>query len=646
MKKIKVTFLFLCVVYLAQASSINDALDLNFSIQIDTDSLDYHIKNMKNMSLTADRGLMHANKALRLAKKKELILEQKEIIGYKTYFFVNLKKYDSVIHTSKKYLKFLKKDNIKGLAKQYSILGYYYNANSQRDSAYYCYNYSNEMYEALKDSAKTGENLTRMAIIQAELGDYDGSDDTALKAIEYIDKNNNRYLTTLYNCLAINSKNQKDYKESIYWNTKSLSIATTRLDSISILYNKALALRYLEKYDESINLFKELLNEPKLNERPRTKAKIIDNNAYTIWLQNNKSNVLSDFLTAKNIRQKEKDSFGLIASYAHISDFYKQKNKKKAINNAQKMYNLACRQKSPRDQLEALQKLINLENPLKVKEYYTSYIRINDSINNSEKQAKNKFAKLKYDSEKNREDNLKLKIANSKKEVDLQKEKTQNIIGAVTTGLILLGFTGFGFYRKQKHKLEKREEVYKTETKIAKKIHDEVANNVVNIMNKIQYTNEPKEILLDDLQKVYLLTRDISHQNNIIETGKGFVNSLKNLLTNFNTNSTKIILKNINKVGLESLSETFQIEVYRVLQELMINMQKHSKAKFVALSFEKEKNTINIKYSDNGVGVDLNNLKNKNGLINVETRINSIGGFVTFESSYNNGFKASIKFKG
>ena len=646
MKKIKVTFLFLCVVSLAQALSINDALDLNFSIQIDTDSLDYHIKNMKNMSLTADRGLMHANKALRLAKKKELILEQKEIIGYKTYFFVNLKKYDSVIHTSKKYLKFLKKDNIKGLAKQYSILGYYYNANSQRDSAYYCYNYSNEMYETLKDSAKTGENLTRMAIIQAELGDYDGSDDTALKAIEYIDKNNNRYLTTLYNCLAINSKNQKDYKESIYWNTKSLSIATTRLDSISILYNKALALRYLEKYDESINLFKELLNEPKLNERPRTKAKIIDNNAYTIWLQNNKSNVLSDFLTAKNIRQKEKDSFGLIASYAHISDFYKQKNKKKAINNAQKMYNLACRQKSPRDQLEALQKLINLENPLKVKEYYTSYIRINDSINNSEKQAKNKFAKLKYDSEKNREDNLKLKIANSKKEVDLQKEKTQNIIGAVTTGLILLGFTGFGFYRKQKHKLEKREEVYKTETKIAKKIHDEVANNVVNIMNKIQYTNEPKEILLDDLQKVYLLTRDISHQNNIIETGKGFVNSLKNLLTNFNTNSTKIILKNINKVGLESLSETFQIEVYRVLQELMINMQKHSKAKFVALSFEKEKNTINIKYSDNGVGVDLNNLKNKNGLINVETRINSIGGFVTFESSYNNGFKASIKFKG
>ena len=45
-------------------------------------------------------------------------------------------------------------------------------------------------------------------------------------------------------------------------------------------------------------------------------------------------------------------------------------------------------------------------------------------------------------------------------------------------------------------------EVYKTEERIAKKIHDEVANNMVNIMNKVQYTENPKEALLDDLEKV------------------------------------------------------------------------------------------------------------------------------------------------
>ena len=80
--------------------------------------------------------------------------------------------------------------------------------------------------------------------------------------------------------------------------------------------------------------------------------------------------------------------------------------------------------------------------------------------------------------------------------------------------------------------------MYQTETRIAKKIHDEVTNNVVNIMKKVQYTEEAKQDLLDDLEKVYLLTRNISHQNNTIETGEKYVESLKSLLTNFNSKTT------------------------------------------------------------------------------------------------------------
>lgn len=66
------------------------------------------------------------------------------------------------------------------------------------------------------------------------------------------------------------------------------------------------------------------------------------------------------------------------------------------------MYHLAIKQKSPQDQLEALQKLIDLDNTPKVKEYYTSYIRINDSPQETEHSVKNNLAKIKYDSEKKR----------------------------------------------------------------------------------------------------------------------------------------------------------------------------------------------------------------------------------------------------
>ncbi|SNR37098.1 hypothetical protein SAMN04488111_0960 [Lutibacter flavus] len=609
------------------------------------DSLSFHLEKMKDVKLSPATGLYHANKALHLIDKETDIKTRKKILGYKAYLFGNLRNYDSAIFSTKKYLKLLKKEDIKGVAAQYSKMGYYYRANSQMDSAYYCYNYSNEMFSIVQDSARIGENLTHIAIIQSNLGDYTGSEETGIKALDYLDKSNIVYLTSVYNCLAITSKNQIDFKETIYWNDKALTIASTRGDSIVILNNKALALRDMGNYDQSILLFTELLKDPKVEEQPRTKARIIDNKAYTAWLKNKNSNVLSDFLIAKEIRLQEKDSIGLIASYAHFSDFYKLKNQKIAIAYALRMYQLARRKKSPRDQLEALQKLIDLDNAKSAKKYYMSYISISDSLVLAEKQAGNKFAKLKYDSEKNREENLRLKIVNSEKELELEKEKIQNIIGAVSGGTLLLGFVGFGYYRRQKHQQEKKEEVYKTETRIAKKIHDEVANNVVNIMNKVQYTSEPKEVLLDDLEKVYLLTRNISHQNSTIETGARFEDSLKALLASFNTTTTTVIIKDIYSVDLKSLAKEKQIELYRVLQELMVNMQKHSKAKLVAISFKKERNNYVINYSDNGIGVVLKELKLKNGLINVESRIKSINGLITFDTSLNNGFKAFISFK-
>ena len=76
------------------------------------------------------------------------------------------------------------------------------------------------------------------------------------------------------------------------------------------------------------------------------------------------------------------------------------------------MYDVATRQNSPQDQLEALQKLITLDKPSNSKNYYASYIHISDSLKKAEKVVQNKYAKIKYDSEINREENLQLKIVN------------------------------------------------------------------------------------------------------------------------------------------------------------------------------------------------------------------------------------------
>ena len=75
-------------------------------------------------------------------------------------------------------------------------------------------------------------------------------------------------------------------------------------------------------------------------------------------------------------------------------------------------------------------------------------------------------------------------------------------------------------------------------------------------------------------------------------------------------------------------------------------MQKHSNASLVVITFQSDQNKYLIKYSDNGVGVDLNAITVTNGLQNIESRIKSINGVITFETSLNNGFKTTIRFKG
>ena len=608
------------------------------------DTIAIFLQEMKNDTLGYDIRLQSANKALHLVKATNDSVTINSILSFKTYLFGSLMQSDSAVAISKELLqRSMREKDSAAIGQNYARLAYYYSQNFKKDSAFISYKQANEIFLQLGDSASFGENLAQMAIIQSDLGDFVGSDATGIQALKYLKTNNIDYLTAVYNCIANSAFEQKNYDEAIYWYDKAIHISKNESDKISYLQNKASAFRNLKAYAKSIAILDSLSSVELKNYRGY--ATIIDNLAYTKWLANPKEKVLPELEKALKIRLQDDNLRGLIASYAHLSTYYEKINSKTSLAYASKMYEVATRVNSTADQLEALQKLIALDPSEKVKHYYRTYIRLNDSVQNSTQLVKNQFAKIKYDSDKNREENSQLKISTAKKELEIQKGKTTNILLFSSGSTIFISLLIFIYYKMKRHQIEKRVEVYKTEERIAKKIHDEVANNMVNIMNKVQYTENTKEALLDDLEKVYLLTRDISHQSNSIETGEQFEAFLKSMLLSFNNNNTKVILKDLQKVGLSAIAKEKQIELYRVLQELMVNMRKHSNATLVAITFNETKNIIDVKYSDNGVGLDLFALKFKKGLKNVETRIKSIYGTITFDSTINNGFKAFISFK-
>jgi len=644
MKQINVTFLFFCIYNLFLFSSCNKKSFIDQEINTKSDSLDIFIVKMKDENFDYKTRLFAANRAFQWINILKDSSVENEILAYKIYLFGNLKQYDSAVYISKELLQKSKIDNDSlSIGRNYSKIAYYYSRNSQNDSAYFYYNLIKNNFLKFNDSISNGNNLYGMSLIELSIGDYSASEYSGSLALDYYKGKDPNYSATVYNSWAISSKIQGQLKDAILFYKKAISLSTLKNNIIIYKNNLANAYRDLKEYDKSISILDSLNTLEKLDRN--TKARIIDNLAYVKWLANKNKNVLPELQNALAIRLKEKDFYGSIASYAHLSEYYKGIDTNISLSYAHKMYQIARSQNRAQDKLEALQKLITLDNSKNAKKYYNTYIRLNDSLQNSKQIAQNKYAKIRYESERNQKENLQLKMAQSANKLALEKEKTRTIIGAVSSGSIVVGLLIFAYYRKQKHKEEKREEVYKTETRIAKKIHDEVANNVVNIMNKIQYTEETKESLLDDLEKVYTLTRDISHQNNSIETGDKFESSLKILLTSYNTNETTVILKNIKGIRLELVAKNKQIEIYRILQELMVNMRKHSKASLVAISFQNSNNECFINYSDNGVGLEFKNLTSKNGLKNVETRIKSLDGSITFETSLNNGFKVFIRFK-
>jgi len=74
------------------------------------------------------------------------------------------------------------------------------------------------------------------------------------------------------------------------------------------------------------------------------------------------------------------------------------------------------------------------------------------------------------------------------------------------------------------------------------------------------------------------------------------------------------------------------------------NMKKHSEASLVSVTLKISNSLLTVLYADNGVGTTNNPLILKNGLQNVENRIKTIKGTITFDKNSDKGFKVSFTF--
>ncbi len=529
----------------------------------------------------------------------------------------------------------------------YQAKGYYrkswsfqnVNPEEQFRNAYY----SRNLYLKYGDTSLAGRRSLDMANAQLGYGDFAGSQVSAIEALKFLDAENDpNYVSSAYNVLGLAYGEQKLYSEALKEYENALKYAVDRKDSLSYLHNIALLHKNQEKYSEATKIFREIIDADEASESSQIRFK--DNYAFMRWLQDSTCEADRVMLEALEERQEIGDLAGTLASYSHLSDFYRNEDPELSRHYAEKYLEVSKLLSNPTAEVDALSRLIPLTEGRDEDEYVQRYLYLSDSLKEANVRLKYQFAKIRFDEERKEQQISLLKAENLTQSLRSEKLRTGNIITTLIALVILLFAVGLYYYFRQRGRREKVKQIYLTESRISRRIHDELANDIYHVMSSLE-TVAPMP-MIDKLERIYQRTRDFSRENSEIVTGPEFLKGLLNMLSGTVPEGTKLIIRGEDTINWSKLEPEKKIVVYRVLQEMIVNMKKHSQAKLVALVFSTEGKRIKISYSDNGVGAEPKVIENGNGIKNLKDRLKTIKGNAIFEPA-EKGVKAEfyIPFK-
>lgn len=541
------------------------------------------------------------------------------------------------------------KKNTKPEAEKLIIVADRFYATQKFDSAFYYYNKAKFICNPVTDTENYISTLNKMAAIQQSQWDYVGSESTASDALPYLKHiKNAEHAWNTYITLSINSLNTNNYKSARLYNQKALALKTKPWQKLAAQNNIAVILMEEGKYYESLEIFLSLITQKEVISDDQFYAKALDNIGFCYFKIDNSKKALYYFIKSLEIRINQKRQFDLGKSYLHFAKFHENRNPllaKKYMLMSYKQFSII---NHADDKLSSLKLIIQNSTGQELKKYSIVYVNLVDSIFEVKQRAKNQFAKIKYDSKKEKDENLRLKTYKAENELMIEKQKNRNIFSYIIIVLSLSLITVLYFYLTSRGNKEKIEATYNSETRIAKKLHDELANDIYHTMafaeNKNLALDQNRTQLISNLEAIYSRTTDIAKENCAIITDQNYVFALREMIAGFGTPNISLIINGLDAINWNNIEQNIKLTIYRVLQELLVNMKKHSNASLVGINFKTSEENIIINYTDNGKGIDINNFAFKNGLHNVENRMFNIHGEIAIDSATGKGFKVFLKF--
>lgn len=556
----------------------------------------------------------------------------------------------------------------------YWDLGTFLKNQNRKDSAFIHLTAAHNIFASLGHERKAGQILLDIAILQSKVKDYTGSEENAIKAVELFKPiDDYKMLYNCYNLLGSVAKDLKNYEGALKQYDAASSYLEILLEEEANKYmasqfnnNLGNVYREMGNYESAISFYEKALAIEGLEQDwAKLYARALNNLAYSKFLAGNHNDVENQLKSALNIRIKEEDLEGISNSSYYLAEYFLSKN-----NSTQaRVYALEAKNyaelSSNNDRLLETYLLLSKLDNRNAAQFFEQHQRLSDSLLLTERQIRNKFARIQFETDEIEAEN------------QLLARQRQVWIG-IAVGLFLLALAVFIIIsqsvRNQKLRFQQQqqetnneifslmlaqnqkiEEGKKSEQKrISEELHDGVLGEMngarMILMGLNQKTDEEainmRTSAIAKLQEIQEEIRTISHELSDAAYQKfhNFIISIQELVTSVgNSASIAHSFTYDEQVDWDNLSAEITINLYRIVQECLMNCVKHSGAKNIFIDFSKEAETLLVQIEDDGKGFDTKKSKKGIGHKNISSRVEKVSGSWLVNSAKGEGTLVTIR---
>jgi signal transduction histidine kinase len=554
------------------------------------------------------------------------------------------------------------------LTKAYTYLGDYYDSQAISDSAFMFYNKAEKMYTHSRDNIVLSKVLISKANLQYKIGDFLGAQNSVFNVLRKIkgEKQVNNILYDAYNLLGLIYNELGEYDNAIIYSNKALAISddetipeefqsrASSFNNIGFLYlnsqNYLLAKSYFEKGLGQKNLLKY---------KPALFAVLSDNLAYSKFKLNETDGLPELFYQSLKLRESLKLTSGIFINKIHLSEYFATKRDTlKAIKYSKQALLLARTTNVSRDVLVALKQLAIIEPKLE-SVYTKEYIHVNEDLQKAERKMGDKFSRIEYETDEIKGENTDLET------------KNRNLLFGFSAIIVV----GLFLYVLKAQKTKNRELLFKQEQqkvneeiynlmisqqntietnrvqekkRVAQELHDGVLGRMFGVRMNLdglnKFNDEPaikqRISYLSELKNIEQDIREISHDLNRekSELINNFVAIVDNLLEDQKkTFKPKLIAIIDRTIKWEIVSNSVKINLYRIIQESLQNINKYAEANSIKVEIKKRDEDLFLTITDDGKGFDTKKSKKGIGLQNIQSRTAECNGTVDIESKKGEG---------